>query len=225
MTSHRDCARLSRVLGLMYTAHERFTSAEVRLLDWASPAQFHAAMSEATAGLDADISLPELMETRLHLSISSAPNRRFDIASLDGWTPYGYAGAIETALLPIRYISDLDLVEVGETRIAGRQAIEIEAAIRRQSMYLSGWPIGEQLNEHRFALDSERGILLSLKSFCRGRPVSGDEIHRIRFDGQVPSPVEARFEEISEVVRGCSIVRGTAFRPYDYRHADGSVPR
>ena len=212
MDSHRDCARLSRVLGLMYTTHERFTSAEVRLRDWVSPAQFDAAMSDvamsdaitglAIAGLDGDAShAPKLVETRFHLSISSAPDRKFDIAPLDEWTPRWYAGAIETVLLPMRYISDLDIVEVGETRIAGRQAIETEAVVRRQSMDFSGDPLGYRLDEHRFALDSERGILLSLTSLSHGRPVSGDEIHWVRFDGQVPGPAEARFEVISEVVR------------------------
>ena len=98
MASHRDCARLSRVLGLMYTAHERFASAEVRLLNWVSPAQLHAAMSETTAGVDADMSLPDLVESRLHLSIDSAPGRKLHIESIE--TPQGNVEAIESILLP-----------------------------------------------------------------------------------------------------------------------------
>ena len=202
MVSHRDCVHLSRVLGLMYTAHERFISAELRLRDWVAPVQFDAAMNEVIAELDNGASRAhDLVETRLHLSIGSASDRRFDVASLDGWTPHGYAGAIEIILLPMRCISDLDITEVGETMIAGRQAIEIEAVVRRQSMDLSGSPFGYRLDKHRFALDSERGVLLSLTSFSRGRPVSGDEVHWVRFDSPVPRPVDARFEEISEVVR------------------------
>ena len=202
MTSYRDCARLSRALGLMYTAHERFTSVEVRFRSWFYPDEFDPTRSDEVAGSDGDAPhAPWIVDSRLHLKVGSAPSRKFDIAILDESGHHGYAGAIESVLFPMRYISDLDLIEVGETEIAGRPAIEIKAVARRQHMSLSGHPLGIEPDEHRLVMDSERGILLSLRSFRRGRAVSGDEVHWVRFDDQVPDEVEARFEETSEVVR------------------------
>ncbi len=196
------CARLSRVLGLMYTAHERFTSVEVRFRSWFYPDEFDPTRSDEVAGSDGDAPhAPWIVDSRLHLKVGSAPNRKFDIAILDESGPHGYAGAIEFVLLPMRYISDLDLIKVGETNIAGRQAIEIKAVARKQHMSLSGRPLGIGPDEHRLVMDSERGILLSLRSFRRGRSASGDEVHWVRFDDQVTDEVAARFEETSEVVR------------------------
>ena len=201
MARHRDCARLSRILGLMYTAHERFTSVEVRFRSWFYPDQLDPTKGAEVTDLDGNGHAHWIVDSRLHLKVGRSPNRKFDIAILDESGSHGYAGEVESVLLPMRYISDSDIIEVGEIKISGRQAIEIKAVTRKQNVSLSGRPLGFELDEHRLVLDSERGVLLSLTSLRGGRPVSGDEIHWVRFDDPVPDEVEARFEETSELVR------------------------
>ena len=73
MTSYRDCARLSRALGLMYTAHERFTSAEIRFRTWLYPDELDPTRSDEVAGSDGDAPYaPWIVDSRLHLKVGSA---------------------------------------------------------------------------------------------------------------------------------------------------------
>ncbi len=186
----------------MYTAHERFTSVEVRFRTWFYPDRLDPTKSAEVADLEGDGPHAHwIVDSRLHLKVGRSPDREFDIAILDESGFHGYAGGVESVLFPMRCISDSDLIEVGETKISGRQAIEIKAVARKQNASLSGRPFGIGPDEHRLVLDSERGVLLSLTSLRGGRPVSGDEIHWVRFNDPVPDEVEARFEETSELVR------------------------
>ena len=167
-------------------------------------------------------------------SVNSAPGRKFHIETLDGWNRsyypsggfdlgrhQGYVGSVEEVLLPMRFISDSDLVQTGNIRVAGREAIVIESTTRKQNIDFSGSPLEREWDQHELVVDLELGILLRLTSSHRGRPVCG---HEDTPDKVRRSAARARWDETSEIVgllyeakrsfstRGCRVEDGTATR-------------
>ncbi len=200
----------ARLIGLLYTAHERFTALEATVRSWSK-----LGSADEPGGVE---------DTWRHLKASAAPTRRFESKILDQrartYHPSGERTDSEPRgdfdmsrlLLPMTEISDWEFVETNETSAAGRRAIAITAAPRRQSVEKSYNGFDATESGFDVLADSERGILLVKTTFENSVATRGGEIHRLEF-ADPPPPDESRWREIGEVV---SLM-------YDARHSFDTV--
>jgi len=214
--AHREIAA---VLGLMYTAPDRFTSVSVELREWSD------------LGVLAQAQQAWLKQER---------SRGSTIASIEGRSPNGFPlglvsntaqyhyvkhnsrelgcswlqvgvsndGAqipgtgtlwIEEMLQPISLLSDATFSIVGTGIIAGRRTIEISAAPRRQWHEHTEGRLWEGTDEFRLLVDLERGILLGATALFRDQAIAGKKVVNINFGEPLP-PDNVRWDGISEVV-------------------------
>ena len=218
-----------QILGLLYTAMERFGGLEGTIYGWTDA---KVASEARQAGLDAErdrgtVAIPMgghpntpervsvsresgiIAETE-HFRIKKPSPREFGEPIIDPSTldssgrprnPYPGSGTLEFGqmLQPLELIAEIALSPVGESLVAGRQAFKVRATPRQQWHEVVHNTSWAEPDEYELTVDAERGILLSATAFFRGQAFAGKEIRSVSFDEPLPAN-NARWAYIGEVV-------------------------
>ena len=196
---------LKRVLELLYTAAERYSSMEGKIYSWtdqriaAEARQDWLEMKSARGVLAVpmrDRSVGQeigLTENTAHFSVGK-------LASSTTGRPL-YINTLDSAYMPrpADKVGDIVCNVVGESTVADRRAIKVWATSRRQWHEVAHSQSWLNASGHELLVDTERGILLGATAYFRGKAFAGKEILSVSFDEPMPAQ-QARWERIGEVV-------------------------
>lgn len=196
---------LKRVLELLYTAAERYSSLEGRIYSWTDQRIAAAAQRDLLNTKSARDVLAVPMRSRsVGQQIGITENTaHFSVGKLasptTGWPLY--INTLDSAymLRPADKVGDIVCNVVGESTVADRRAIKIWVTSRRQwheVVHSQSWT---EASRHELLVDTERGILLGATAYFRGEAFAGKEMLSVIFDEPMPAQ-QVRWERIGEVV-------------------------
>ncbi len=210
---HLDSAR--RLVGLMYTAPERFTSIEAAGRSWIKPAgraeaerEWLAAQEPGSvaaltpAESDGKLAQPTgaLLEEIVDLRVRKSSSQGFHTETLDRQGDPMALGSLDyqTMLRPLAVIPHISITSMNEAAVEGRRAVRLRAKPRLHDIDVSGSSLWNLADECELLVDRERGVLLRLNSLHNGKAFAGEELGSVRFDPPVPG-ADARRDLIAEV--------------------------
>ena len=216
---------LSTILGLLYTASERFTEVDGVVRHWVKPAEADRAqrewmasepsgsiapLSHRDSGVDCRQDDPSILEETVALRAWKSSRRSLcvDEREIGATVQPGNARSTLTKigtlgchrmLQPFNLIPHMVLRSIEKTSFLQRPAFRVRATPRRQEIDVADTTIWMGANEYEFLIDEERGVILRLTAFDNGAAFAGEEFLRIDFAGQLPQST-ARWERITNVV-------------------------
>ena len=102
-------------------------------------------------------------------------------------------------LQPLDLIPHMVISVIGETTIAQRRAIRLKATPRRQESDVADPTVWMGVEEYELFIDAERGIILCLTAFHKGKAFAGEEFLRVKFTSPLPQRT-ARWDRIANIV-------------------------
>jgi hypothetical protein len=197
--------KLEDVLELMHLARRRYTTIEARIRRRFEPALVEAHGSNvagsplrAEGQVEAADHLWFESPVRWRVDAESGPGaglvnihdgdqafRNFRFEDLgEGYGRGAYLGGPETYRQvmwdPNMLIPEMWLEPHETLHVAGREGVRVRAQPRRTSHdYIVLWP---RADRYELVVDLERGVLLRLSLFVRGREAMSDELLSVRFD-------------------------------------------
>ena len=213
---------LHDALTLIYTAPERYDGVSGVVRNWTDAgiwAEAQAAWRAAERSRGALIaplgrgqggSQPSgIVAETVRFSVVKSHPREFSrhLLVMDATTAAGApapgSGAlhIDEMLQPMSLLSDavFSLADNGIATVAGRRAIALTARPRRQWHSHTEPRLWEGPDEYRLLVDAERGILLGVTGYFRGRAIAGAEMQSVRFHDPLP-PREGRWQRVGDLV-------------------------
>lgn len=195
---------LSTILGLLYTASERFTGVEGVVRHWVKPAEAARAqrdwmasepsgsiapLAHRDSGVDCSQDDPSILEETVALRAWKSSRRSLCVDERE-------TGA---TVQPFDLIPHMVLSPIEKTTFLQRPAFRVRATPRRQEIDVADTTIWMGVNEYELLIDEERGVILGLTAFNNGAAFAGEEFLRIDFAGPLPQST-ARWERITNVV-------------------------
>ena len=215
-------ALLHDALTLIYTAPERYNGVSGVVRNWTdagiwAEAQAAWRAAERSRGsLIAPIGQRRggnqpsgIVAETLRFSVVKPHSRAFSrhLLVMDATTAVGApvpgSGALneDEMLQPMSLLSDavFGIAGNGIATVAGRPAVAITARPRRQWHEHTDTQLWEGPDEYRLLVDAERGILLGVTGYFRGRAMAGAEMQSVRFHDPLPLRT-ARWQRVGELV-------------------------
>ena len=216
---------LSAILGLLYTASERFTGVEGVVRHWVKPAEAARAqrdwlssepsgsiapLSHRDSGVDCRQDVLSILEETVALRAWKSSRRSLCVderetratvqsgSARNTLTKVGTLGGLRM-LQPFDLIPHMVLSPIEKTTFLQRPAFRVRATPRRQEIDVADTTIWMGANEYELLIDEERGVILRLTAFNNGAAFAGEEFLRIDFAGPFPQST-ARWERITNVV-------------------------
>ena len=225
MSAHpRGSLCTSPILGLLYTAAERFSSLEGVVRTWIKheeaarvrrdwlAAEPPDSMTTLTQGYPGEGHCPEspILEETVDIRAWKLSAREIWVDIRDTCVTAELSNTklslprIETLgcrrmLQPFDLIPHIVVSPIGVTSVAGRRAVRVRATPRRQEIDVSDPTVWTVADEYELLVDEERGIILGLTAFNKGRAFADEEFLRIRFANALPQRT-ARWDQIANIV-------------------------
>lgn len=216
---------LSAILGLLYTASERFTEVEGVVRHWVKPAEAARAqrdwmasepsgsitpLAHRDSGADCRQDVPSILEETVALRAWKSSRRSLCVDERETGATVQSGNARNTLtkigtlgchgmLQPFDLIPHMVLIPIEKTTFLQRPAFRVRATPRRQEIDVADTTIWMGANEYELLIDEERGVILRLTAFNNGAAFAGEEFLRIDFTGPLPQST-ARWERITNVV-------------------------
>ena len=216
---------LSAILGLLYTASERFTGVEGVVRHWVKPSEAARAeqdwlssepsgsiapLSHRDSGVDCRQDDPSILEETVALRAWKSSRRSLCVderetratvqpsSARNTLTKIGTLGGLQM-LQPFDLIPHMVLSPIEKTTFLQRPAFRVRATPRRQEIDVADTTLWMGANEYELLIDEERGVILRLTAFNNGAAFAGEEFIRIDFAGPLLQST-ARWERITNVV-------------------------
>ena len=207
---------LRHVLGLLYTAPLRFTRLDATARfwirseykaeayrDWASRQEPGSviALPPPDRGDSTSRRVIDDVEVKgpICVRVSSPPDYEVFLPDTQG-APSSrkrYRGG--SLICPQALLSYMLVHSIEETTVEGRPAIKLRAKPRRQIREVTSPSLRVEADEYELIVDGERGVLLRLFAFHKGRAFAGEELQDVTFHGPMAQPGPG-MDAIAEVV-------------------------